>query len=139
MSPYTIQIENSDPSYKSGLSFFEVFISTIQHTKGPHHILQITVLNTLYLLSFPIQFLRHANTSDSFASQRVWILPGWFQDNWWQYILPDVSCDVNKLTEELAGHITISWINRVDNATKLNFGGVVCTYTTGQKISPPHL
>ncbi|XP_072037293.1 gamma-aminobutyric acid type B receptor subunit 2-like [Amphiura filiformis] len=63
-------------------------------------------------------------TNNFFGSRHVWILPGWFQDHWWRSAVPDVICDVHKLYEVLGGHISISWMNRVDNATKLNFGGV---------------
>ena len=55
----------------------------------------------------------------------MWILPGWFHDNWWEDIASDVNCSVMMLRHILIGHISISWINRVDNTTKLDFGGVV--------------
>lgn len=87
--------------------------------------------NTCSTNTFVCQF--QAYKEKLYGKKYVWIIIGWYPDNWYKKRDPKVNCTADQIKEALEGHITTEAVVLHQENTVTQSGMVISVYFTFEK------
>lgn len=66
--------------------------------------------------------------ADLYGSKYVWLLPGWYQDEWWTEY-PDVPCSHAELHTALNLYIGFNWDLTLKDFSLMDLNGIVSHFS----------